>query len=315
MTNEDDTKNIYSDVHENVRKRKNSSNRNGNSIENQNSKKIHHYNHNHEEQKEEKEDEDNMLSLTLAICPAKPIQEITEQESSPLPSQPLDSLPETTPSLQVSLSESMPRPQHQVQPPPNHGTYVSSLINDNQILPARQLRVRRNPTQAPGEGKSDTVPALFPWATTQRAVIQSFNCLVAKNITTISGDVHCKKCEERYKLEYDLQDKFLEVWSFIAENKSSMHDRAPKVWMYPVLPTCEFCGQENSARPVLPPKKKQMNWLFLLLGQLLGCCTLEQLRYFCKHTKNHRTGAKDRILYLTYLGLCKQLDPSGPFDR
>jgi hypothetical protein len=48
---------------------------------------------------------------------------------------------------------------------------------------------------------------------------------------------------------------------------------------------------------------------------MLGCCTLDQLKYFCKHTKNHRTGAKDRVLFLAYLGLCKQLDPNGPFDR
>ncbi|WOH09609.1 hypothetical protein DCAR_0729067 [Daucus carota subsp. sativus] len=49
--------------------------------------------------------------------------------------------------------------------------------------------------------------------------------------------------------------------------------------------------------------------------QMLGCCTVEQLKYFCKHTKNHRTGAKDRVLYLTYLAICKQLDPKGPFHR
>ncbi|THG02676.1 hypothetical protein TEA_012074 [Camellia sinensis var. sinensis] len=78
---------------------------------------------------------------------------------------------------------------------------------------------------------------------------------------------------------------------------------------------CKFCEQENNAKPVISEKKKSINWLFLLLGQMIGCCTLEQLKYFCKHTKNHRTGAKDRVLYLTYLGLCKQLDPNGPFDR
>ncbi|KAJ0011035.1 hypothetical protein Pint_34610 [Pistacia integerrima] len=217
----------------------------------------------------------------------------------------------------------MPQLQHPLQLSPTHAIYVSSL-NETTLLPMcrhqepatqKPLRLRRNPTQAPGEGKGETVPALFPWATTKRATVQSFNYLVAKNITTISGDVQCKKCEQQYKMEYDLREKFLEVWKFIADNKSSMHDRAPNVWMNPVLPTCKFCGQENSAKPVIPLKKKQMNWLFLLLGQLLGCCTLDQLKYFCKHTKNHRTGAKDRVLYLAYLGLCKQLDPKGPFDR
>ncbi|KAL4352204.1 hypothetical protein GQ457_06G007910 [Hibiscus cannabinus] len=51
----------------------------------------------------------------------------------------------------------------------------------------------------------------------------------------------------------------------------------------------------------------------VLLGKMLGCCKLSELKYFCKHTKNHKTGAKDRVLYLTYMGLCKQLDPTGPF--
>jgi hypothetical protein len=94
-----------------------------------------------------------------------------------------------------------------------------------------------------------------------------------------------------------------------------MHDRAPSDWMNPVLPRCQFCDQENSVKPVIANKKQKINWLFLLLGQMLGCCTLDQLKYFCKHTKNHRTGAKDRVLYLAYLGMCKQLDPNGPFDR
>lgn len=46
--------------------------------------------------------------------------------------------------------------------------------------------------------------------------------------------------------------------------------------------------------------------VFILGQQMLGCCTLEQLKYFYKQTKNHKMGAKDRVLYLTYLGLCKK---------
>ncbi|XP_044489985.1 uncharacterized protein LOC123214283 [Mangifera indica] len=323
MINEDDANNNCGDVVENVsRKRKSSTNSNGNSTENQNTKRINQTNNNHPN--EEQEDKDGMLALSLAIRPTKPTRELPEEESSPLPSESLESLSVAMPSLETSLSESMPELQHQLQLPPTHTIYVSTFVKDTQNLsvcclqePAtqRQYRLRRNPTQAPGEGKGDTVPALFPWSTTKRATVQSFDYLVSKNITSISGDVHCRKCEKKYKMEYDLLEKFLEVWRFIADNKSSMHDRAPNVWMNPVLPTCRFCRQENCARPVIPLKKKQMNWLFLLLGQLLGCCTLDQLKYFCKHTKNHRTGAKDRVLYLTYLGLCKQLDPTGPFDR
>lgn len=176
-------------------------------------------------------------------------------------------------------------------------------------------RVRRNPSQSPHGGKSATVPAPFPWATNQRATVNSLGDLLSKQIFTISGDVQCKKCEKKYQMEFDLKQKFLEVWTFIAENKGNMHDRAPPVWINPNLPGCSFCKQENCVKPIISDKKKSINWLFLLLGQMLGCCTLEQLKYFCKHTRNHRTGAKDRVLYLTYLGLCKQLDPSGPFDR
>ncbi|KDO46184.1 hypothetical protein CISIN_1g041599mg [Citrus sinensis] len=230
------------------------------------------------------------------------------------------------------VSQSPPQLPLQISPSHSHSLYIPPFMPDPSVVPvcrqeipspapaaaappSRPLRPRRNPTQAPGQGKGDTVPALYPWATTHRATVHNLNYLLSKQITTITGEMQCKKCEKQYEMGYDLRDKFYEVGRFIAENKSSMHDRAPSVWMNPVLPTCKFCDQENSAKPVIPDKKKQINWLFLLLGQLLGCCTLDQLKYFCKHTKNHRTGAKDRVLYLTYLGLCKQLDPNGPFGR
>ncbi|XP_033514285.1 uncharacterized protein [Nicotiana tomentosiformis] len=116
-------------------------------------------------------------------------------------------------------------------------------------------------------------------------------------------------------MEFDLMEKFAQVGAFIALNNVAMHDHAPDNWMNPVLPTIKFCEQENNVKPIIAPKTKEINWLFLLLGQFLGCCTLEQLKYFCKHNKNHRTGAKDRVLYLTYLTLCRQLDSTGPFDR
>ena len=50
-----------------------------------------------------------------------------------------------------------------------------------------------------------------------------------------------------------------------------------------------------------------------LLGQMLGCCNVKQLKYFCKYNNHHRISAKNRVLYLTYLELCKQLDHSLPF--
>ncbi|XVE49408.1 hypothetical protein DITRI_Ditri01bG0080300 [Diplodiscus trichospermus] len=227
------------------------------------------------------------------------------------------------PLLQIPLQLSASHPIYNVPSPLVYqfhqepvSSSSSSVVSGSTVTgPSRPVRVRRNPTQAPREGKSDTVRPPYPWATNRRATVHSVNYLLSKEITKISGDVQCKRCERQYKIDYDLKEKFTEIGTFIAENKSAMHHRAPPVWKNPVLPKCQFCDQENSAEPVIARKKKEINWLFLLLGQMLGCCTLKQLKYFCKHTKNHRTGAKDRVLYLTYLGLCMQLDPAGPFNR
>ena len=156
----------------------------------------------------------------------------------------------------------------------------------------------------------ETIPPPFPWATNHRATVHTRKYLLENKIVKIKGSVECKRCKNKFEMVLDLEGKFSELWSFIQKKKDSMHDREPKVWMQPVLPKCQHCGQENSVQPSLAgTKKKAINWLFLLLGQMLGCCTLNHLKYFLKHTNRHRTGAKDRNLYSTYMGLCKQLVP------
>ncbi|XP_039035169.1 uncharacterized protein LOC120171555 [Hibiscus syriacus] len=180
----------------------------------------------------------------------------------------------------------------------------------------RGARARsRNSTQAPREGKIETITPPFPWATEYRATVHTLNHLLSQDIFTITGEVQCKRCERKFETAYDLEQKFNEIGTFIAQNRNAMHDRAPEIWMNPALPKCELCNQVNSAKPLIPEEKESINWLFLFLGQMIGCCTLEQLKYFCKHTKNHCTGAKDRVVYLAYLSICKQLDPTGPFTR
>ncbi|XP_045791333.1 uncharacterized protein LOC123886040 [Trifolium pratense] len=175
--------------------------------------------------------------------------------------------------------------------------------------PIQPRRIRRAPTN----GQSEIIPTPFVWATNRRATVQSFDYLLENKIFYITGDVQCKRCDKTYQISFDVRYKFPEIAQFIAENRHTMNDRAT-IWMNPRLSRCENCNQENCVKPVIADKKKSINWLFLLLGQMLGCCTLEQLKYFCKHTNNHRTGAKYRLLYITYLGLCKQLDPNGPFN-
>ncbi|GAV80523.1 hypothetical protein CFOL_v3_23984 [Cephalotus follicularis] len=277
---------------------------------------------------QELEDEDRLVTLALSFYPPKKPSQPHEPPlpiaQSPPPPQQQQQVPQSLP-MQPLLPQNPI--QHPLQLSPSHPLYIPPFVPEPMVpripltyRPESEMgpprpRARRNPTQGPRDGKSDVVPAPYPWATAQRATVHSLNYMVSKQIFTITGDVQCKRCEKPYVMEYDLRDKFVEVGSFVAEHRSIMHDRAPSVWMNPVLPTCKFCEHENSVKPVIAEKKKAINWLFLLLGQMLGCCTLEQLKYFCKHTKNHRTGAKDRVLYLTYLGLCKQLDPNGPFDR
>ncbi|KAI5660985.1 hypothetical protein M9H77_20308 [Catharanthus roseus] len=272
------------------------------------------------EDDEQEEDEDNdFLNLTLSFHPssaAKKLSQAPPQPPHPPPPPPAESYFHQPP-LHLSPNHPIYLPTISAPPPVDSSSSSSSSYRqESAVGPSRPTRQRRNPSQNPREGKSETVPVPYPWATNQRATIHSFNDLLyKKQIDKISGEVQCKKCERQYEMEFDLKEKFAEIGNFIAANKSSMHDRAPGVWMNPVLPKCKFCEQENSVKPIISDKKKSINWLFLLLGKMLGCCTLEQLKYFCKHTKNHRTGAKDRVLYLTYLSLCKQLDPTGPFDR
>lgn len=169
-------------------------------------------------------------------------------------------------------------------------------------------QARRNSSRAVAAEKNVIVPP-YPWATSKPAVIHNLRYLSSNNINVISGQVQCRPCEKIETLEYNLEEKFKELYRYIVNNKDELRQRAPHIWMNSKLTPCGSC--ESGMKPVLSEKKEEINWLFLLLGQMLGCCTLEQLRYFCDKTSQHRTGAKDRVLYLTYLGLFKQLDPSG----
>ena len=86
-----------------------------------------------------------------------------------------------------------------------------------------------------------------------------------------------------------------------------MHNRAPPIWMSPTLPNCRFCKESNCVKPVIG-ERRCINWLFLFLGQMLGCCKLTLLKYFCKHNDHHSTGAKNRVVYFTYKTLYGQLE-------
>uniref|UniRef100_A0A0D3HST6 DUF7086 domain-containing protein n=1 Tax=Oryza barthii TaxID=65489 RepID=A0A0D3HST6_9ORYZ len=120
----------------------------------------------------------------------------------------------------------------------------------------------------------------YPWATNEPAKHHSLAELAHRDITTIQGDARCRRCDARKAR-----------------------------WMNPVVPNYDDCGHEKCLRPVIAAEKERINWLFLLLAETLGLCTLDQLKYFCAHTNRHRTGAKDRVLFSTYEELCNQLVP------
>ncbi|XP_059669476.1 uncharacterized protein LOC132314661 [Cornus florida] len=253
-------------------------------------------------------------SVTLSLSTMAPSSHVQTPPQNVPPSISSSKLPQQPTWLTLSPP---PRPPQKslVLPPPPHLTNIllqpPTSHQDAAAGPSRLSRTRRSPVRSLGPGKSDTIAAPYPWATTKRATVHSLDHLMSNGINNISGEVQCKRCDEQYEIEFDLEKKFMEVATFISKNKHLMHDRAPTIWMNPVLPDCSSCGQNNCVKPILS-KKKSINWLFLLLGQMLGCCKLAELKYFCKHTKNHRTGAKDRVLYLTYFELCKQLVPDEP---
>ncbi|KAK4424152.1 hypothetical protein Salat_1608600 [Sesamum alatum] len=234
--------------------------------------------------------------------------------------------PPPPPPPPVPILPSPPRPRFDINSPLNNipvpvpagdnATNTPAAASPSTVVAvaSRPPRTRRTPSRAPREGKSTTITPPFAWATNRRATVHRMSYLISKQIMTIRGEVQCKKCEQQYAMEFDLPQRFLKVASFVADNRFSMCQRAPRSWMNPALPRCRYCEEDNSCKPVISDKKRSINWLFMFLGEMLGCCTLDQLKYFCKHTKNHRTGAKDRVLFLTYIAICKQLEPNGPFE-
>ncbi|XP_050874889.1 uncharacterized protein LOC127078477 [Lathyrus oleraceus] len=244
------------------------------------------------------------LELTLQNPVSEPVQSaVPEPEPVQTPflnmfSQPV---PPSQPPAQSYLLEPTLFQFHslfpQVIPPPQQ-----PILN---LLPPASRpckRARRD------DQRTDTIDAPFVWATNRRARVHSFDYLLQKEIFDIKGDVECNKCERKFQISFDVRDKFPEIYDYILKNSRAMNERAPlNIWKNPTLPDCMHCNKKNCVKPIIAEKKKKINWLFLFLGQMLGCCNITQLRYCCKYNNDHRTGAKDRVLYSTYLALCKQL--------
>ncbi|KAH8946373.1 hypothetical protein BDL97_12G091000 [Sphagnum fallax] len=214
-----------------------------------------------------------------------------------------------------------------LRPPPQAAAAPGA--SSQQAEEEERYRPRRTPvgTPPPSSSSEQSAPAAaapaglkkkglhirppFPWSTEYRAKNHSLEWILHLGISSIRGEVQCKRCDGMATVEVSLEEMFAQLDRYFMENKHSLHDRAPKHWMVPRLLDCTLCHQSDCVKPIIAEKKREINWLFLLLTQTLGLCTLDQLKFFCKHNDKHRTGAKDRVLYSTYGGLLKQLNPAG----
>ncbi|KAL5725009.1 hypothetical protein ACHQM5_008206 [Ranunculus cassubicifolius] len=267
------------------------------------------------------------LDLDLNLSLSLPSSNHSISSAAPIPPLPPQLEPPLIPSFQPPLLSDQfypplpPRFQQQEPimsslPPPSQDFQLPNPRSGSSNIGHKQVkRTGARKLRSPKSLEATIEKPPFLWATNRHATIHNLEYLRANNLTKITGEVQCKKCNAVYSHEFDLNAKFSEVADYILKNKDDMRERAPKRWTTPEVPVCAKCGEHNVVKPVMPEKKEEINWLFLLLGEMLGFCTLDNLKYFCQFTKNHRTGAKDRVLFLAYLALCKQLDPMGPFDR
>ncbi|KAJ1284895.1 hypothetical protein BS78_03G240200 [Paspalum vaginatum] len=231
------------------------------------------------------------LALTLGSIYASAATTAAPAAASPLP---------------LPLAPSPPPPSP--PPPPPAAADASRAtrrrLNNGSSAPSRGVR---RPCAKPRDDVLVTAP--FPWATERPARHDSLDSLLRRGVTSVEGQARCKRCGARKGIAYDLQSKFYELRDYISAHRHTMYDRAPDAWMFPALPDCDACGHKAAVWPEIAADKSQINWMFLLLGQMLGCCTLDQLKYFCMNTGRHRTGAKNRVLYYAYVEMCNQLQP------
>ena len=236
----------------------------------------------------------------------------------------LDPLALTLGSIYAAAAAAAAAPASPPPPPPptvapraarrrlNNGTapiYAAAAAPASPPPPVAPRAVRRrvNRVKPRADAGDLLVQAPFPWATERPAQHGTLESLLRRGVTSVEGHARCKRCGATKAIAYDLETKFWEVREYIVTNRHAMYDRAPKAWEFPPLPDCDACGHRGAMWPEIAADKHEINWLFLFLGQMLGCCTLDQLKYFCMNNGRHRTGAKNRVLYYAYIEMSNQL--------
>ncbi|KAI9123777.1 hypothetical protein K1719_005077 [Acacia pycnantha] len=189
-------------------------------------------------------------------------------------------------------------------------TYSTMNLNVNEPPPP-PLRPPQNPRNNGEDHQNRNIEPPYAWTTNRPAYVHDKSHLEKNFIYTVTGTVRCNKCGKEYPVVFNIEEKLKQFESFVESKKRTMHNRAPPEWTSAQSLVCEHCTGDG-VRPVIDVRKDNINWLFLFLGQMLGYCTLEQLKYFLACTQIHRTAAKDRVLYHTYREIFKQLRPDLP---
>ncbi|KMZ62043.1 hydroxyproline-rich glycoprotein family protein [Zostera marina] len=273
----------------------------------------------------EEDEEDDDLSLSLSLFnPRRKYNKSAPSSSSfvsPVPTaahsitDPFLYKNVAPPSTTLSLSLS-PTPFHLPPPPaPTFSGLTHEFNINHMVVPPQRRRGRRNPSNNnPGPGKPLTIPPPFPWSGEIRATVVTVAELTRRQILSIEGQVQCKRCDVRVIINFQLNQSIGVVIRHVIEILAEGNNRAPQGWATPKFPPCPSCMHANCMKPIIAQKKRDINWLFMYLGETLGTCNLEQLKYFCKHNKMHRTGSKMHLLLYAYIGISKQLHPTGPFN-
>ncbi|KAK1583437.1 hypothetical protein Q3G72_023773 [Acer saccharum] len=178
-------------------------------------------------------------------------------------------------------------------PPPNaHQNVPAAGANNPPVLP-HQMRD-------------------FAWATARNSLVQTLDYLEAHNLETIQGRLICDGCRQITVMETNVRQHVDEIQNYIVQNDIDLQGLAPLPWFQPNPPVCQLCNC-SYLKPVLPPDMAHINWLFLFCENLIGFCSVKQLRFFLRENgKLDNRKSKQRLVYCMFREIARQLRPTGP---
>ncbi|KAK1404409.1 hypothetical protein POM88_004014 [Heracleum sosnowskyi] len=167
-------------------------------------------------------------------------------------------LPDTIPSTpEISLSRSGPL----------RNPVVDSSMGQNEEMPVRNIQPLKTPSIDP----------LFEWASNVKCKV---NKLATLTTDKIGLQVKCMECRKSYKVWLDLHTGLRNVVDFVQASRSY---EVPIPSLTEMPRQCRECHKISILEPVHAKKKRNLNWLGLLLAHELGSLSYDQLVYYCRH--------------------------------